>query len=381
MNFKSRLIIPAIMSIVAVCMLGVVFASGQAGQPARPPMSEEVFKNVQILKGIPVDEFMDTMGMFASALALNCIDCHTPDSVGTWDNFAKETTLKQTSRKMLLMVNQINKDHFSGVRTVTCYTCHRADSRPHPVPNLAAQYAEHVEDANEVQINRIPGGPTVDQVWDKYIQALGGAQRLAAITSFTGKGTFIGFETEQSKVPVDVYGKAPNLRAMVVHTQLGDSVRVYDGRNGWIASPDRPLSLMQWTGGNLEGAKLDAMLPFPAQIKAAFSQWRVSATGIDDKEVKVLQATNPRQPPVNFYFDAESGLLVRVLRFVDTAVGRVPTQIDFSDYRDVSGVKMPFKTIVTWTNGQTTTELTELRANVTIDAARFTRPAPAAQPK
>ena len=142
-------------------------------------MAEQVFKNVQILKGIPVDEFMDTMGMFAAALALNCIDCHTPDSVGTWDNFAKETPLKQTSRKMLLMVNDINKDNFAGVRAVTCYTCHRADLRPKPVPNLAAQYAEHVEDANEVQMNPIPGGPTADQVFDKYIQALGGAQRLA----------------------------------------------------------------------------------------------------------------------------------------------------------------------------------------------------------
>src|SRR5437870_892509 len=126
MRVRSRRVVLGIMGTVIVCMLGAVFASGQAGQAqaTRPPMSEEVFKNVQILKGIPVDEFMDTMGMFASALALNCIDCHTPDSVGSWDNFAKETPLKVTSRKMLLMVNAINKDNFSGVRTVTCYTCH-----------------------------------------------------------------------------------------------------------------------------------------------------------------------------------------------------------------------------------------------------------------
>jgi len=93
-----------------------------------------------------------------------------------------------------------------------------------------------------------------------------------------------------------------------------------------------------------------------------------------------LRGTNPRQPPVNFYFD-ESGLLVRVVRFSDTAVGRIPIQIDYSDYRDVTGVKMPFKWIVTWTNGQTTTELTELQPNVQIDAARFNRPAPARPPK
>src|SRR5919109_1571134 len=128
MNLRSKPILLGITAIIAISLVGAMMvrgqARGQAGTPAaqapRPQMAEEVFKNIQILKGIPVDEFMDTMGMFASALALNCIDCHTPDSVGSWDNFAKETPLKQTSRKMLLMVNAINRDNFNGVRAVTC---------------------------------------------------------------------------------------------------------------------------------------------------------------------------------------------------------------------------------------------------------------------
>ena len=148
----------------------------------------------------------------------------------------------------------------------------------------------------------------------------------------------------------------------------------------WIAAPDRPVALLPLTGGNLEGARLDAMLSFPAQIKQAFSQWQVTATDIDNNEVQVVQGTNPRQPPVNFYFD-ESGLLVRTLRLVDTAVGRVPTQTDYSDYREVSGVKMPFRWVVTWTNGQATTELSEVQVNVPIDAAKLARPAPAPRPQ
>ena len=343
-------------------------------------MSEEVFKNVQILKGIPVDQFMDTMGMFAAALSLNCVDCHTSESVGSWDHFADETALKRTARRMMLMVNTINKDNFGGARALTCYTCHRGDLRPKSVPNLAAQYAEHVEDANEVVINRIPGGPTVDQVFDQFIQAVGGGQRLANVTSVAAKGTFIGFETEQTKVPVEIVAKAPSQRATIVHTRLGDSVRVYDGRAAWIASPDRPVALLPLTGGNLEGSKLEAMLTFPAQIKQAFSQWRISATDIENREVRVVQGTNPRQPPVNFYFDT-SGLLVRVLRFGDTAVGRVPTQTDYSDYREVSGVKMPFRWTTTWTNGQATIELSDVQLNVPIDAAKLARPAPAPRPQ
>src|ERR1041385_3565094 len=111
MKFRSRRAILGIVATVGACLLGVVLASGQAGQAPRPQMAEEVFKNVQILKGIPVDEFMDTMGMFASALALNCIDCHTTESAGTWEHFADETPLKVTSRRMVQMVNAINKEN------------------------------------------------------------------------------------------------------------------------------------------------------------------------------------------------------------------------------------------------------------------------------
>src|SRR5688572_6491270 len=384
MMFGSRRIIPGVVSSLAACLVVVGLATGQAQQPPTAqtqPMSEQIFKKVDILRGIPVDEFMDTMGMFSAALSLNCIDCHVPESVGTWDKFAEETTLKVTTRRMINMVNQINKTNFNGVRSVTCYTCHRGDTKPKILPNLTAQYAAHVEDANEVVMVNIPSGPTVDQVFDKYIQALGGAQRLGALTSYSGRGTYIGFETEQTVVPMEIYARAPNLRSMVVKMAVGDNVRVFDGKTAWVAGSDKPLPLMSLTGGNLEGAKLDALLMFPAQLKGAFQNWRVSATGIDDKLVRVLQGTNPGQPPVNFYFDNSTGLLVRVLRLVNTAVGRVPTQVDFSDYRDVAGVKLPFKWIVTWTNGQGTATLTQVQPNVAIDAARFGRPAPAPAPK
>src|SRR3989454_1846464 len=201
MKVGSMRTILSVIGTGVVCLLGVAFASGQAGQAPRPQVAEDVFKNVQVLRGIPVDEFMDTMGMFSASLSLNCIDCHVAESVGTWEKFADETALKRTARRMMLMVNAINKDNFSGVRSVTCYTCHRGDLRPRILPNLAAQYAVPVEDPNEIEIHPVPGGPSADQIFDKYIQALGGTQRLANLTSFAAKGTFIGFETEQTKVP------------------------------------------------------------------------------------------------------------------------------------------------------------------------------------
>jgi hypothetical protein len=374
---KRRVVVlsSALLMLALAGSVAALSVSGQA-QAQRPQMAEEVFKNLQVIKGIPVDEFMDTMGMFSAATSMNCTDCHTSDSTTTWDKFANDTPLKQTARRMMLMVNAINKENFKGVRAVTCYTCHNGNRRPKIVPSLLVQYGVPLEDPNEIETFPNTRGPSVDEVFEKYIRALGGAQPLARLTSFTAKGTYSGYDTDQVKAAVEIFAKAPAQRMTIVHAPFGDSVRTYDGRTAWIASADKPLPLMMLTGGNAEGAKIDAMVFFPAQLRQAFSQWRVTSSAIDDKEVQVLQGTNPRQPPVNLYFD-ESGLLVRLVRFVDTAVGRVPMQIDYADYRDVAGVKMPFRWTATWTDGQSTTQLTELQPNVQIEPARFGRPAPA----
>src|SRR2546426_8647967 len=136
---------------------------------------------------------------------------------------------------------------------------------------------------------------------------------------------------------------------------------------------------MQLNGGNREGKKVEALVSFPKGLKQNSDNWRVTSASFENKDVTVLQGTNPRQPPVNLYFD-DKGFLVRLVRFVDTAIGRIPTQIDYADYRDVAGIKMPFKITSTWTDGQATVELTDVQANVNIDAAKIARPAPA-QPR
>jgi len=186
--------------------------SGQAPpaqQQPRPQMADEVFKNVTVLKGLQVDEFMDTMGMIAAALGLNCLDCHTSDADKSWERFAADTTMKQTSRRMIQMVSAINKENFKGVRSVTCYTCHRGDLRPKVVPSLIVQYSAPMEDPNEVEIPPNSKG-SADEVFNKYLNALGGTQRLAAFRSYTAKGTYVGFDTHHTKVPVEIAAKAPN---------------------------------------------------------------------------------------------------------------------------------------------------------------------------
>ena len=368
-----------------VCWLGLVVSAadlraealakaGQAGPEQSPQMSDTVFKNVQVLKGIPVDEFMDATGMFAASLGYDCTSCHSPEIRTNRAAFAITTPQVTRARQMIAMMNSINETNFGGRPLVTCFTCHHAQFPPENIPNLALQYGDVTFDPNSMRIS-LDTRVSAAQVLDKYVQALGGAQRLANLTSFVARGTYVGFNTGGGEVPMEIAARAPNQRTQIVRAPDGDAVKTYDGRNGWVAEGWRPVPLMTLTGGNLEGARLDAMTSFPANIRQAFGRWQVGSTTIDDRPVQILQGTNAGQLPVNFYFDA-SGLLVRVVRWNKTAVGTVPTQIDYADYRDVAGVKMPFRTVVTWTDGQNTIALNDVQPNVAIDAARFATPAP-----
>jgi len=374
---------------VILCLMGIPLAHGQAARPGteqKPLMAEDVFKNVQLLKGISVKEFMDTMGFFSAATSLNCIDCHAAEGADNLAAYATDTPMKQTARKMILMVNALNRANFAGQRKVTCYTCHRATEHPAAIPSLLEQYGTPTDDPNTVEIiSNATAKPanqiSADQILDKYIVAIGGAPQVAKLTSFVAKGSYEGFETYSEKVPIEIFANAPNQLTTVVHTQHGDSVSTFDGTRGWVAASDKLMRVLPLSGGDLEGAKMDASLPFPGRIKQEF-KWLTGfpTVSIDDRRVQVIQAC-AGETGTKLYFDDKSGLLVRQVRYSDTAVGVIPTQIDYSDYRDVAGVKMPFHWVVTWTDGRSTIELSEVQPNVRIDAAKFATPAtPVAKP-
>jgi hypothetical protein len=376
-------VVLALATVLGAGVYGQARPAGQAAAP-KPQMSEEAFKNIKVLRGIPVKEFMNTMGFFAASLSLNCTDCHGSASASDWANYATDTPLKIRARQMITMVKGINDANFGGRPFVTCYTCHRGSQKPKAIPSLAAQYGEPPPDDPD-EIEMVPGvrvTATADQVLDKYIQALGGAQALGRLTSFTAKGTYEGFDSDFGKVPVDIYAKAPNLRAMVVHQLAADATTTYDGREAWSAGPSTlvPVPLMPLVGADLGGARLDAQLSFPGQIKQLLTNWRADfpATSIDNKPVQVIQGTMADGTRVKLYFDKMSGLLVRQTRYAPTAVGTVALHVSYSDYRDVPGanIKLPFTWQMTWVDGQYTINLMSVQPNAPIDAAKFAKPAP-----
>ena len=370
---------------VIACLIMSSFARAQAPRTngeQKPLMADDVFKNVQLLKGIPVKEFMDTMGFFSAATGLNCIDCHDPEGASSLAAYAIDTPLKQTARKMILMVNMLNKSNFGGEQEVTCYTCHRATDRPKRIPSLLEQYGTEPDDPDEAEIVEKGGAQpanqiSADQIIDKYVQAIGGETQAAKLASLVAKGTYEGYDSLSEKVPIEIYEKAPNQLTSVVHTQQGDSVSTFDGSHGWIAAADKLMRVLPLSGGDLDGAKMDASLSFPAKLKEEF-KWRTGfpSVSIDDRPVQVIQVATGDELGAKLYFDKETGLLVRQVRYTETPVGVIPTQVDYSDYRDVAGVKMPFHQVVTWTDGRSTIALSEIQPNAQIDASRFAMPAP-----
>jgi hypothetical protein len=365
-----------LLAVALFSLFGALTGRARQGPPApAPQMTETLFRNIQMLKGIPVDTFFDVMGMFAASMGADCTYCHSKEALFKHEAFGDPTPRIQKARQMIAMMQTINKTFFGGAPRVTCFTCHRGSNSPVAAPRLSLQYGPPDDDPNVIDFpadTATPAGP----ILDKYLQALGGAGRLAAVSSLVARGTYAGFDTGFKEVPVDIFAKAPNQRTWVVHMPDGDSRRVFDGRNGWWAGPDSPAPIETLTSGNLDRYRLEALVAFPAGITRAFSQWKVGRTAIDDRAVVILQGTNPGSDllPVNFYFDTMSGLLVRWVRWNATPVGPVPTEINYDDYRDVAGVKMPFTWTVSQTYMQMTIKLNEIQANVPVDAVRFARP-------
>jgi photosynthetic reaction center cytochrome c subunit len=394
MKLWLKRLIPGIGGISLVWLLGSL-ASGQPAAPAKPQLAEDAFKNIQVLRGIPVDDFMGTMGVMSAALGFDCSECHTGAGTDRVD-WAADTQRKVIARRMVTMVATINKDNFTGRQMVTCWSCHRGRDKPAVTPTMDIVYGTPSLEMDDV-FAQAPGQPTADQILDKYIQAVGGAQRLAGLTSYVAKGTSVGFGGFGGGGQVQIFAKAPEQRTTLIEFKdapdRGDSIRTFNGRAGWIKTPLAVLKEYQISGGDLDGFRLDAQLAFPGQIKQILKNWRVSLpTTIEDlpgpssqtsqqpelalgsHDVQVVQGDRPNGVVATLYFDSKSGLLLRELRYSRSPIGRVPTQIDYADYRDVKGIKIPHRLTFAWLDGRDSIELKDVQVNIPIPDSRFGTP-------
>jgi photosynthetic reaction center cytochrome c subunit len=375
MNKKSRRWTTAGLGL----MTALSFAGGQTS-PSQPATSktrttDEAYKNVQVLKGLPADQLIPAMQFITYSLGVECSFCHVE---GAFEKDDKKP--KQTARKMMQMMFAINQENFERKREVTCYSCHHGSSHPVATPIIAEAgtqaVPENLPEGDEHEA--IPSDiPSAEQIVAKYLDALGGASAVGKLSTRVEKGTI---NLGGRAFPVDILTKVPGKRVSIIHLPNGDNITAYDENSGWTSSPNRPVHDLP--SGEVISSRAEVDLQLPIHPKQLFSELRTGKPQkVGDHEVYVVSAINPGEPPLKFYFDEHSGLLLRILRYVESPLGRNPTRIDYADYRDLGGVKMPFQRTIARPGSRVTIQIEETHDNLSVDDSKFARPADSALPK
>lgn len=342
-------------------------------QPAQPAQSEktveQVQKNIQVLKGLPESQLVPVMNFMSASLGVWCTYCHV-NKEGKWDFASDEKPEKNTGREMIKMVQLLNKANFRGNPAVSCFTCHRGSTSPVRVPQLPIP--EPTPRPANVEAAPKEALPTADEVLAKYTEALGGSAAIEKLKSRSMKGTWL--TSDGITLGYEVYQTAPDKIYTVLNTpKQGTFERGFNGQTGWEKS-SRGIR-------ELEGLELFYLKRYPdlfkdIKLKGQFTRLNFGGKEtIDGKEVYVLRGLTPDNKGERLYFDIQTGLLLRRITSTPTVVGLIPEQIDFQDYRDVDGLKLPFTIRIAAIDRffSSTRNFTEIKLNVPVDETRFTK--------
>jgi photosynthetic reaction center cytochrome c subunit len=373
-------------SVVTMLSIATAIVAARAQAPAAPAqgapgsvkLAEQQFKNIKVFKGIPADEVIPAMEFITASLGVECEFCHVRQEHGmAFDKDDKKP--KEIARKMIEMAMAINKDNFEGKKEVTCYSCHRGAAHPVGTPLVAVEGEKPAEHDHDKKPDA-SALPSADSVFEKYLTASGGAATINKITSRVEKGTISGFGDQH--FGIDIVAKAPDKRLSTMHMPGGESTTAYDGTQGWLSFPGRPVHMMN--AAESAGARVDADFHLPVDAKSLRNNWKPApGEAIDGHATNLLVGQTEGETPLRLYFDAQSGLLVRLIRYTETPLGRLPTQVDYADYRDADGAKVPYQWSISRPGNRFTIQVEQLQQNVPVDDSKFTappQPAPPAHP-
>jgi hypothetical protein len=342
----------------------------------------EAFKNVEVLTDVPADQLIPSMRYITFALGVRCEYCHVK---GHFDS--DEKPAKKRARGMMKMMFAIDNTYFSGHRAVTCYTCHRGAAKAADMPVLA-----DVTSPSSVPVNNVvppplaqtpvPANspavisatanplPSVEEILQKYTQALGGEASIIAIKTRVDKGT-LDAPARHMHSTVEIYRKAPDKIVSIVHTPRGDSTQGYNGSVGWQTRGDE---VEEVRGDDLIHLKDSAALNPGLNLHKNYARVEVTSIAkINGRDAYCVNASRADAPD-QYYFDTQSGLLLRVSTQIDSPLGAIPQDTDYEDYRGVSGVKAPYVVRVVRPDGESTYKWEQVQANVAIDDSRFDKP-------
>ncbi len=349
-----------LLTVMVFLLLGC-FSLLAATPPRQEPekTAEQMYRNIQVLKGLPASELQAIMALMTGALGVRCDHCH----VNPFDK--DEKPAKQTARAMMRMVFDLNKERFAGSTAVTCYTCHRGQLKPATVVALGQNaWQSAASGAKPAAL------PSAEQVLDRYEQAIGGKAALARASSRILKGSRIG--ADGVLVPEEVYQKAPN--KMLVVTSYPEVVfrSGFNGAGAWAKSSRGESST---SSEQLTEITREAESYGNTRLRELYSQMTVEGRAtLNEREAIVVSATTRRGLSEKLFFDSQTGLLLRRYRESKTALGPYPTQVDYDDYKEVEGVKLPFAIRWSIPGRSWGRKIVEVKPNPAIDDATFDPP-------
>ncbi len=344
---------------------------------------EQTRKNIKVLTGLPDSQLIPVMNFMSASLGRRCNFCHITDKGR--DGFAlDDKPEKNTAREMIKMVMGLHKQNFPGASEISCFTCHRGQQRPvnvpplplpTPLPRPSASPAA-TTGAAPTQPSGAPSPPptpTADEIYSKYIAAIGGQANVDKIKSRTAKGSVA---QPNGTVTVDIAQGAPDKFHITATTPTGAFERGFNGSVGWEKGPQGVRALAPAEVAQLQNS---IGLLRHIRLKEQFTSMRARGTQlIGDRPTYVVIGTTADNRQERLFFDTQTGLLLRRISYMATLLGLIPEQIDFEDYRDVDGVKFPFTVRVSSIevgNPVSSRTFSEMKLNAPVDEAKFNMPA------
>jgi outer membrane lipoprotein-sorting protein len=356
--------------LISLTRLNLISPNRIAYEPAQQDKPvEETRKNIQLLKGLPDQQLFIVMNFMRSSLGVSCAYCHVYSGGDNWAWETDDKPQKRTARRMIQMVRDINTANFNGAHRVSCYTCHRGETAPLTSPPLPQAPPEGGPGGMKAAVSL----PTVEQVLDKYTQALGGRALLEKAKTRFMKG--VQLSTNDTSAPVEISQKAPNKFVMIMTTPQAAVVsRGFNGSIGWMKTPRGQRELK---GTDLAQVKRNADFNWMLNLKDLSREMKVTGKEkMGDHEVYVVEARIAPDKIEKLFFDTQMGLLLRDILLTDTMIGWIPEQTDYDDYKDVDGVKMPFTIRQSYVDPWVgwTRKLAEVKINVPVDDSKFEPP-------
>jgi photosynthetic reaction center cytochrome c subunit len=356
---------------------GVAQTPTQPPQPTQP--AEQVFKNIQVLKGMPAADLQGAMSFIASSLGVDCDYCHRQDNEGT---FASDTVpAKLRAREMIRMTSNINREGFHGENRVTCFTCHQGGTAPVSMATALLSSAPRPVDTPAKAAANAQGEPLprVQQVLDHYVQALGGQVALDAVKTRIMNIAPLSRPSSDNSID-ELFQKAPGKVLIFRQSQGYTFWAGFNGQRAWGQD-----SLKSYWGllnnSELHSVMRDSEMYQGSRLATQYTNVIVaSKEEINNRATYVISGTSPEGVREKFNFDVRTGLLLRRHIEEPTAFGWFPLDINFEGYREVDGVKIPFVVRLSSAGGawgvRTSYMVLEVHQNIPIDDEKFDHPSP-----